>query len=68
MGHWLSEQHEVKSGDGEESWKLVKTWKVDHVQTRENNKINLANRFSISESGTLGDRLFRNPIIVRNVS
>ena len=54
MGLWLSEQHDVKSGDGDESLKLVETWNLDHVQMREDNTLFVSNRFSISESGAIG--------------
>ena len=52
MGHWLSQQHDVTSGD--ELFKRVETWKVDNVQMMENNKVHASNRFSISESGMIG--------------
>ena len=54
VGHWLSEQQDVESGDGDESWKLLETWKVDHVQTREDNRFYRSSRFSVSESGAIG--------------
>ena len=39
MGQWLSQQHQMKAGnDDDEPLKLVETWKVDHVQIREDNK------------------------------
>ena len=54
MGHWLSHQHDVESRDIDQSLKLVETWKVDHVQMREDNELVLGNRFSISEFGMIG--------------
>ena len=51
----------MKSGEDDQSWKLVKTWKVDHVHMRENNKFYLGNRFSISESGAVGISCFETP-------
>ena len=55
MGQWLSQQHQVKAGNNDdEPLKLVETWKVDHVQIREDNKLYATNRFSISESGVIG--------------
>ena len=61
VDHWLSEQHDVKSGDGDQQWKLLEMWKVDHVQTREDNMIYRANRFSVSESGAVGISCFETP-------
>ena len=57
----MSQQYDVKSGYDAESLKLVKTWKVDHVQTREDNKLFAANRISISESGMIGISCTENP-------
>ena len=54
VGHWLSEQYDVKSRDDDQSWKLVETWKIYHVQTREDKRIYISNRFSMSESGAIG--------------
>ena len=62
MGHWLSQQHQVKAGnDDDEPLKLVETWKVDHIQMREDNNLAVLNRFSISESGMFGISCFENP-------
>ena len=62
MGHWLSYQHDVKSGDDVDgSLKLMETWNVDHVQVIKDNKLNAANRFSISESGAIGISCTENP-------
>ena len=52
MGHWLSQQHDEQSGV--QSLKFVETWKLDHVQMREDNKLVVSNRFSLSEYGTIG--------------
>ena len=54
VGHWLSEQYNMKSSEDDQSRVLVDTWKVDHVQIREDKTIYLSNRFSISESGAIG--------------
>ena len=54
MGQWLSRQHRVKAGDNGESFKLVETRSLDHVEMREDNKFYTANRISISESGMIG--------------
>ena len=55
MGQWLSQQHQVKAGNGDdEPLKLVETWSLDHVQMIEDNKFYATNRFSISESGMFG--------------
>ena len=61
MGHWLSYQHDVTSGDSDESLKHVETWSLDHVQMREDNKLTVSNRFSISESGMIGISCFEKP-------
>ena len=50
----MSQQPDVQPGDGDESFKLVETWKVDHVQMREDKRIHLGNNFSISQSGIIG--------------
>ena len=49
VGHWLSHQHDVRSGDDVQPWKLVATWNVDHVQLGSN--FYATNKFSVSESG-----------------
>ena len=54
MGYRLSLQHDGKDGDDKESLKLVETLRLDHVQTREDNKVGCGNRFTISESGVVG--------------
>ena len=62
MGQWLSQQHQVKAGNGDdEPLKLVDTWSLDHVETREDNKFNPGNSFSISESGMFGISCMENP-------
>ena len=61
MGHWLSYQHDVTSGDSDESLKLVEMWRVDHVQIREDDTLIPSNRFSISESGMIGISCYENP-------
>ena len=61
MRHWLSHQHDETSGDGDESLNLVETWNLDHVQMGDDNKLNLSNRFSISESGMIGISCFEKP-------
>ena len=62
MDHWLSQQHQERSGNGDdEPLKLEETWKVDHVQIREDNKLYPINRFSISESGIVGISCVENP-------
>ena len=49
VGHWLSHQHYVTSGDDVQPWKLIATWNVDHVKL--GSGFYAANRFSVSESG-----------------
>ena len=62
MGQWLSQQHQVKAGNGDdEPLKLVETWNLDHVQIREDNKLYATNRFSISDSGAIGISRIENP-------
>ena len=51
----------MKSGEDAQPWKLVKTWKLDHVQTREDDKFHNGNRFSVSESGAVGISCFESP-------
>ena len=53
----MSHQHDVTSGDGQ-PWKLVETWKVDHVKL--GSKI-YANRFSVSDSGEVAIDFLENP-------
>ena len=59
MGHWLSHQHDVTSGDEVQPWKLVATWNVDHVNF--GSVIHAGNRFSVSESGGIGISCFEKP-------
>ena len=59
VGHWLSHQHDITSGDDVQPWKLVATWNVDHV------KLGIgvygSNSFSVSESGGLAISCYENP-------
>ena len=53
VGHWLSEQHDLPSGEDDQTPKLVATWDLLHMKTKEG-RVYLGNSFSISESGTIG--------------
>ena len=59
VGHWLS-QHELPSGEHDQTLKLLKTWDLIHVKTRETT-VNHGNRFSISNSGAIGISCFEKP-------
>ena len=53
VGHWLSQRHDPSSGEYDKPLKLLDTWILSHVNAIEK-KLNTTNRFSISESGTIG--------------
>ena len=53
MGHWLSQQYDLPSEEHDPPLKLVMTWDLIHVNTREN-WVYFGNSFSISESEALG--------------
>ena len=60
VGHWLSQQHELPSGEHDQTLKLVTTWGLIHVNTV-GGKMYLGNRFSISESEVIGINCKENP-------
>ena len=60
MVGWLSQQPDVKSGDGDQSVKLVETWNIDHVDIQKD-RFYPANRCSISESGAVGISCYEKP-------
>ena len=60
VGHWLSQQHDPSSGEHEQTLKLVKTWDLSHVNTRET-MVNKGNSFSVSESGAIGISNYEKP-------
>ena len=53
VGLRLSQQHELPSGERDQTLKLVTTWDLVHVNTVEG-EMCLGNRFSISESEAIG--------------
>ena len=57
----MSQQHQGIAGNGDEPLKLMETWSLDHVHTREDNKLHPGNSFSISESGMFGLSCVENP-------
>ena len=59
VGHWLS-RHEQPSGEHDQTLKLLKTWDLLHVKTRETT-VNRGNRFSISNSRAIGISCFEKP-------
>ena len=53
MGHWLSHQQQARSEVADQALVLFETWDLDHVKIGEY-RVFPSNRFSISESGTIG--------------
>ena len=58
VGHWLSKQHDL--GEYDQPLKLLNTWILSHVNAGEK-ILNHTNRFSISESGTIGISCLEEP-------
>ena len=44
MGHWLSQQHALSSGEQDQTLKLAATWNLSHVKTKEG-QVHLGNSF-----------------------